>query len=258
MNKKNYRNFIVCGEAAHYKIADSSKNFVYKENIMKKSILVLSILAMLAVMAACSKTTTTQTKNGPGGSSAPLSTASMLVIGTFKLEGTDLAVTSAQATQLLPLWQTLKALSNSNTAADEEINALVDQINGVMTTQQMAKITAMKLTQQDVMSLMSQVGVSPNGATSSAGTTTPMALNGFAGGNNAQGGAGGGGAGGPPAGGPQGGGGAGGPPSGGGDPGILGGNGAASTTPQAVRQLPNQVPAPLLNALIELLQIKIN
>ncbi len=224
---------------------------------MKKTILVISILAMLSVMAACTKTTTTQAQNGPGGSSAPLSTASILLVGTFKLEGTDLAVSSAQASQLLPLWQTLKALSSSNTAADEEINALVDQIKGIMTTQQMAKITAMKLTQQDVMSLMSQTGVSPNGANA---TTTPMALNGFAGGSNAQGGAGGagGGAGGPPAGGPQGGGApGGGVPSGGGDPGITGGNGGASTTPQAVRQMPNQVPAPLLNALIELLQKKI-
>ena len=44
---------------------------------------------------------------------------------------------------------------------------------------------------------------------------------------------------------------------GGGDPGITGGNGVASTTPQAVRQMPNQVPAPLLNALIELLKKKI-
>jgi hypothetical protein len=248
-------------EAAHHQNANSSKIFgrvlkqiqPNKENKMKKTILVISILAMLSVMVACTKTTTTQAQNGPGGSSAPLSTASILLVGTFKLEGTDLAVTSAQAAHLLPLWQTLKALSSSNTAADEEINALVDQIKGVMTTQQMAKITAMKLTQQDVMSLMSQAGASPNGVNA---TTTPMALNGFAGGNNAQGGADG--AGGPPAGGPQGGGApGGGVPSGGGDPGIIGGNGGASTTPQAVRQMPNQVPVPLLNALIELLQKKI-
>jgi hypothetical protein len=37
----------------------------------------------------------------------------------------------------------------------------------------------------------------------------------------------------------------------------MGGAGGASTTPQAVRQMPNQVPAPLMNALIELLQKKI-
>ena len=222
---------------------------------MKKTIFVLTILAGLSVLVACARTTATQPQNGPGGNSAPLSTATQLVVGTFKLEGTDLAVTSAQATQLLPLWQTLKELSNSNTAANEEINAVVDQIKGIMTAQQMDKITALKLTQQDVMSQMSQAGVSPNGANA---TTTPMALNGFRSGNNSQGGAGGG-AGGPPAGGPQGGGApGGGMPFGGGiDPGVMGGPGGASTTPQAVRKMPNQVPAPLLNALIELLQKKI-
>ena len=224
---------------------------------MKKTIFILSILAMLSVLVACTKTTTTQVQNGPGGNSAPLSAATQLLVGTFKLEDSDLAVTSAQAKQLLPLWQTLKELSSSNTAADEEINAVVDQIKSAMTTQQMAKITAMKLTQQDIMSLMSQAGVSPNGANA---TTTPMALNGLPGGNNSQGGGGGaggaGGAGGPPAGGPQGGGAPSGgmPGGGGGEPGMIGG---ASTTPQAVRQMPNQVPAPLLNALIELLQKKI-
>jgi hypothetical protein len=220
---------------------------------MKKIIFALTTLAMLSVLVACARTTTaTQTQNSPGGSSAPLSTATQLLVGTFKLEGTDLAISSAQAGQMLPLWQTLKELSSSNTAATEEINAVVDQIKSTMTTQQMDKITSLKLTQKDVMSLMSQAGVSPNGPNA---TTTPMALNGFSGRNNSQGGAGGpaGGAGGPPAGGPPGG-----LPSGGGiDPGAMGGAGGASSTPPAIRQMPNQVPAPLLNALIELLQKKI-
>ena len=227
---------------------------------MKKTILAITILTLLSVLVACNKTTTTQAQNSPGGNSAPISTATQLVVGTFKLEGTDLAVTSAQASQLLPLWQTLKELSNSNTAADEEINAVVDQIKGSMTSQQIAKITAMKMTQQDIMSLMSQAGVSPNGANA---TTTPMALNGFPGGNFSQGGGGAAGAGGPPGGGgpggglPAGGGGEGIPSGGGIGPGALGGAGGAFTTPQAVRQMPNQVPTPLLNALIEMLQKKI-
>jgi NACalpha-BTF3-like transcription factor len=227
---------------------------------MKKTIFVLTILALLSALVACNKTTTAQTQNGLGGNSAPLSTATELLVGTFKLEGTDLAVTSAQAKQLLPLWQTLQALSTSITAADQEINAVVDQIKSTMTSQQMTRITAMKLTQQDIMSVMSQTGVSPNGASA---TTTPMTLNGFPGGNNSQGGGGAARAGGPPGGGGPGGGfpaggGGGGMPSGGGiDPGAMGGPNGASTTPQAVRQMPNQVPAPLLNALIELLQKKI-
>jgi hypothetical protein len=229
---------------------------------MKKSLFALTILAILSVLVACNQATA-QTQSGTGGNTAPLSTATQLLVGTFKLEGTDLAVSADQAKQLLPLWQTLQALSTSNTAATEEINAVVDQIKSTMTTQQTTSITAMKLTQPDVMSLMSQAGVSPNG---SSATTTPMALNGFPGNGSSQGNGGapaGGGApnGGAPGGGgmPSGGapGGAGGFPSGGSDPGITGGTGGASSTPQAVRTNPNQVPAPLLNALIELLQKKI-
>ncbi len=221
---------------------------------MKKAIFALTILAVLSFMVACNQATATQNKSGTGGNTAPLSTATQLLVGTFKLENTDLAVSASQARQLLPLWQTLQAISTSNTAATEEINAVVDQIKSGMTAQQMAKITAMKLTQQDVMSVMNQAGVSLNGGNA---TTTPLAANSFPGfpGN-------GGGGGGAPGGGggiPGGGGGA--PGGGGGIPGGGGGFGTggvpANGTPQAIQANPNQVPAPLLNALIELLQKKI-
>jgi hypothetical protein len=217
---------------------------------MKKIIIVLTFLATLSILVACSQTSTS---TGTTGNSASLSTEAQLLVGTFKLEDTDLAVTSDQAKQLLPLWQTLQSLSSSSTAATEEINAVVDQIKGTMTTQQMSKITAMKLTQPDIMSIMTQAGVSPNGASS---TTTPMPRGNFPSGGGTQGGTGGPGAGGPP-------GGAGEPPSGGfaggGDPGIGVAPGGASATPQANQPagMGNQVPPPLLNALIQLLQKKI-
>ncbi len=220
---------------------------------MKKTVIVMAILAILSVLVACSKTSRT---TGTGGNSTALSTEAQLLVGTFKLENTSLAVTSEQAKQLLPLWQTLQSLSTSNTAATEEINAVVDQIKSGMTSAQMDKITAMKLTQQDIMSIMTQTGASPNGASAAR---TPMAINGLPGNGNSQGGAGGPG-GGVPAGGPP----SGGPPNGGagfpggGDPGMGGGQGGQSSTPQAVRPgMGNQVPPPLLNALIELLQKKI-
>jgi hypothetical protein len=218
---------------------------------MKKVIFALTILAILSVLVACNKTSDAA---GSAGNSTALSTEAELLVGTFKLEDTDLAMTSDQAKQLLPLWQTLQSLSTSNTAATEEINALVDQIKSTMTSQQLAKITAMKLTQQDVMSIMSQAGVSPNGAST---TTTPMVLRGLPSGGGSQGAGGGpGGGGGMPSGG--------GAPGGGGfpagdDPGMGAGPGGMSSTPQAVRPngMANQVPTPLLNALIELLQKKI-
>ena len=217
---------------------------------MKKTIIALTIFAILSVLVACSQT---NPSTGTTGNSASLSTEAQLLVGTFKLDNTDLAVTSDQAKQLLPLWQTLQSLSSSSTAATEEINAVVDQIKSSMTSSQMAKITAMKLTQTDIMSIMNQAGVSPNGASS---TTTPMPRGGgfpSGGGTQAGGNAPGGGA-------P---GGAGGPPSGGfpggGDPGVGVAPGGASATPQANRPagMGNQVPPPLLNALIQLLQKKI-
>jgi hypothetical protein len=222
---------------------------------MKKVVIALTTLAVVAVLVACSKTSSS-TGNTRG--SAPLSTEAELLVGTFKLEDTDLAVTADQAKQLLPLWQTLQGLSTSNTAATEEVNAVVDQIKSTMTSKQMDKIVAMKLTQQDVMSLMGQAGFANGPST----TTTPMALGGLPGSGSSQGFSGGpGGSGAPPSGGPSGGGNF----QGGGGPsfqvengqGITGGPGGASTTPQAVRSMGSQVPAPLLNALIELLQKKV-
>jgi hypothetical protein len=232
---------------------------------MKKILFILTMFALLFTLVACNKTgsQTTQT-----GNSASLSTATELLVGTFKLEGTDLAVTSDQAKQLLPLWQVLQALSTSSIAATEEIHAVVDQIKSTMTSDQIAEITALKLTQQDVMALMNQNMTSANGTA----VSTPLALNGLPGSGNSSSGGGmpsGGGSpsGGMPSGGnapsggmPSGGGApSGGFPSGGGDTGMAGGPAGMSTTPQAVRSngLADQVPAPLLNALIELLQKKV-
>ncbi len=221
---------------------------------MKKIVFGATILAIISVLVACSKTSTT---SGSSDTSTSLSPQAELLVGTFKLEYTSEAITAEQAKSLLPLWRTLQALSNSSTAANEEINAVVDQIKSTLTTAQMDKITAMKLTRQDMMSIMSQAGVSPNGAST---TATPMALNGLPSEGSSQGGGGApGGAGGPgggmPAGGPPNAGG--GMPAGGDVPGMGAGPVDASGTPQAPRADTNQVPGPLLNALIDLLQKKL-
>ncbi len=111
-------------------------------------------------------------------------------MGTLKLEKTDLAVTADQAKQLLPLWQTLQTLSSSNTAATEEINALVDQIKSAMTTQQMDKITSMKLTQQDMMTAMADAGVGFGGASGTPNATPGANQQFFPGGSTSSGGGG--------------------------------------------------------------------
>jgi hypothetical protein len=195
---------------------------------MKKIVFGATIFAILSVLVACSKTSTT---TGTSGNTTILPAEAALLVGTMKLENTSEAVTADQAKQLLPLWQTLQALSSSSTAATEEINAVVGQIKSTMTSAQMDKISAMKLTRQDMMSIMSQAGVPANGAST---TATPMALNGLPSGDSSRGSG--------PAGGP-------------GGPG--GGMPAGGPPPQAPRADANQVPSPLLNALIKLLQKKI-
>jgi hypothetical protein len=230
---------------------------------MKKILYILTMLAILFALAACSKTTTGQTAQT--GTSASLSTATELLVGTFKLETTDQAVTSDQAKKLLPLWQMLQSLSTSSTSATEEMQAVVDQIQSTMTSSQMDQISSMNLTQPDVMALMTQNMTSAN---ASGASSTPLAINGLPGDSSTTGGMPSGGGvpptGGMPSGAPSGGMPAGGNmpsgsfPSGGSDTGVAGASGL-STTPQAVRSngMADQLPEPLLKALIELLQKKV-
>jgi hypothetical protein len=225
---------------------------------MKKIVVSLAVFALIFSLVACSKATNQTTETG---STTSLSTAAELLVGTFKLEGTDLAVTFDQAKQLLPLWQMLQSLSSSSTSATEEIQAVVDQIKSTMTTAQVDEITGLNLTQQDMLTLMSQNMTSAGAVADS----TPMALNGMPSGGSApsggmpsDGGPSDGGA--PPTGGMPSGGAA---PSGdfpaGGDAGAAGGQPGMSTTPQAVRSngMADQLPSPLLNTLIELLKQKV-
>jgi hypothetical protein len=131
---------------------------------MKKIILVFTLLTFLLTLVACGGTS--KTADTPSTSNS-LSAQEEILIGTFKLEDTDLAVDPDQATQLIPLWQTLQSLTSSGTAATEEINAVIAQIKGDMTSQQIQAITAMKLTQQDLTSIMNEKGLTINSSTAS-------------------------------------------------------------------------------------------
>ena len=70
-------------------------------------------------------------------------------------------MTSDQAAALLPLWQVMRSLLDSDTAASAEIDALTNQIAGLMTESQLSAIQAMGLTQQDMMPLMEEIGLDP-------------------------------------------------------------------------------------------------
>src|SRR5512143_1412777 len=109
-----------------------------------KKITVISTLLLSLFLAACSAQTASTTSAG-NISAVALPAASRLILGTFKLEGTDHAVTAGQAAQLLPLWQVYRELSSSDTAAQAEVEALVEQIQETMTSSQLKAIYAMGL-----------------------------------------------------------------------------------------------------------------
>ena len=82
-----------------------------------------------------------------------------LMLGTFFLEDTEYEVTAEQAPELITLWKALQALSTSDTTAEAEIEAVVNQIQNAMTSDQLAAIHEMDLTQESLRTLMEELGI---------------------------------------------------------------------------------------------------
>ena len=76
-----------------------------------------------------------------------LSVRNQLALGTLQLAGTPNAITSEQARTLLTLWQALRGTTQSGASAPAEVNALLGQIEGALTADQLAAIKDLKLTQ---------------------------------------------------------------------------------------------------------------
>ncbi len=97
---------------------------------------------------------------------------SQLALGTLRLEGTKDAVTPAQAKTLLPLWQ---AIQNGVLQTDAETNAVLKQIEGTMTAEQLAAIAAMQLTAEDVTAYAQENGVAMGSPPGAGAMATPPA-----------------------------------------------------------------------------------
>ncbi len=152
---------------------------------MKKKIFVLGMLFAL-LLAACggTSTETVSTETSVGALSENYDNALpiqlQLSVGTFKLEGSDLAVDAAQAAELLPLWQVLNGMNENGTAAQEEVDALVNQIVETMTAEQINAISAMQLTREDMSAVVQEYGLMDNltgGMTPPEGFTPGMGRN---------------------------------------------------------------------------------
>ena len=137
--------------------------------------IITMLIVMLAALTACSAS---KTGNETTGITMPESTLSenyddalparsQLIVGTLLLEGTDQQVTSEQARDLLPLWQGSSTLQRTGTGAQEEILAVLAQIEDVLTAEQLQAIEQMQLTRTSMQDTAQSFGltVSAGGGT---------------------------------------------------------------------------------------------
>ena len=89
--------------------------------------------------------------------SGALDVGSQLALGTIRLEETENGVTPQQATALLPLWQ---AIQGETLQGEAETSAVLKQIEGHLVPDQLAAITAMQLTQDDLLAWAQSQGLS--------------------------------------------------------------------------------------------------
>lgn len=128
-----------------------------------RSLLVVGLL-LSGLLAACGGgAVETAVSTSTSASSSPRLTAdyddalpvqSQLAVGTLQLEETDWAVDETLAAQILPLWQALQSLDSSETTAEAEITAVLNQIQNTMQPEQINAIADMQLTQASMTALV--------------------------------------------------------------------------------------------------------
>jgi hypothetical protein len=133
---------------------------------MKRTTILIPLLlgALTILLSGCgNKATAAGTGNAADRLNADYENAlpveSQLILGTLMLEDTDDAVTSGQAAELLPIWQMMKELESSGTAAGQEKEGLIEQIQETMTAAQIRAIAAMQLTPSSMFGYMQQAGL---------------------------------------------------------------------------------------------------
>jgi hypothetical protein len=205
---------------------------------MNKKFFWTSITIFALTLTACASSTGTPASapsGGPGTMELPAQTK--LVLGTINLEETDYPITSEQAAELLPMFYVLQDLNDSDTAAQEEIDGLVAQIQETLTAEQTQAIDSMNLSMRDVFA----ISQGSSGSTSSSDAESATSAGGNAAGGTPDMGAGG-------------------PPDMGGMPSGMQSTGttSASSDTNVAPVMDTSTPSALFDAVIALLQKKID
>jgi len=130
-----------------------------------KRILIFTLILSALLIASCGASATPTTgdvytsTNLPTDYANAMPVRNQLAIGTTKLDGTAQAVTPEQAKKLLPLYQALRGTSTSGGSSQQEISALLSQIEGAMTAEQLTAIRNMKLTFADMQTWATENGI---------------------------------------------------------------------------------------------------
>lgn len=113
-----------------------------------------------------------QPRPNPGDNS--MSPAMQLLLGAFLLEESEFAVDAEMAPDLMIYWKLYKTLLESDTTAPEELDAVIAEIQEVMTAEQLEYIASLDLIQEDLITFANESGIleslRPEGAEDGDGT----------------------------------------------------------------------------------------
>lgn len=160
---------------------------------MKKLIILITSLTVILIITACTSasavevaTVDVEDSNATADEENPSSNPSanpegetnfpvemQLMLGTVMLDDTAYAIDSQQAGELLPLWKALRSLSESDTTASAEIEAVINQIQRTMTVEQMESINDMEISMGNFSEVAEILGLEDTGFGGRFGDITP-------------------------------------------------------------------------------------
>ena len=131
------------------------------------------ILILVLFVSACSSTGSQEAAGvelSNDYAEDALSVEMQLVVGSLILEESDQAVTSELASSLVPYWKMYLSLAESDTAAPEEMDAVMSEIQALMTQDQVSYIAGLQLTQESMKTLLDDSGIMEQLSMESIGT----------------------------------------------------------------------------------------
>jgi hypothetical protein len=119
------------------------------------------LLLIILLVSACSVEggSESQVKLSTNYAEDALSVELQLILGSLLLEDTNLAIDPEMASSLVPYWKMYLSLSESDSAAEAELQAMLMDIQGVMTEGQIGYISGLQLTQESMMTTIDELGI---------------------------------------------------------------------------------------------------